>query len=678
MAILLGFDTGGTYTDAVLYDEDKGVLAAAKAITTKSHLATGLGNAMAELPADLVSEAALVSVSTTLATNALVEAHANPAALIMIGQDERALERSGLGQLVADGPIAFIGGGHKSSGAEAEPLDLAAVENAIEQFAGDVEAFAVAAQFSVRNPAHENTVRELIREKTGKPVTCSHELTSNLDAPRRALTTLINARLIPLLQDLIMSVQSLMESRDISAPLMVVRGDGSLISAESALNRPVETILSGPAASVIGAAYLSGVETGLVSDMGGTTTDIVLFEGGRPEVDRNGAIVGGWRTMVEAVSVRTYGLGGDSEVGVDLYHSLTLGPRRVVPLALLAYEHPEVLGMLEEQLARPVPAGQDGRFAVLLRDPGPRPQDTGKKRSRTIDVILEHLRAGPLPMIKVASIGLGEKVLDRLVSEGKTVICGLTPSDASHILGRQSTWSERAARLGAELYVRRFLDSGIRLVDSADQLAELIFERTVVESAKTIAEAVLSERYSIEPERRSPSVRHILETATSAASAKNAIDDLDFSVSLKTTLIGIGAPAETYYSGDDGAAARLHATLSVPPHADVANAVGAVVGSVKGQAKALITEPDSGRYRVHADIGIEDFNSLEKAAEHAELVVREQARERAIEQGATEIDITVERADNIFEAPGGGTVFIESNIVATAAGRPDLDRAPAR
>ncbi|MEQ8664687.1 MAG: hydantoinase/oxoprolinase family protein [Rhodospirillales bacterium] len=674
MAILLGFDTGGTYTDAVLYDEDIGVIASAKSITTKSRLVTGLGKALSSLPADKVSEAALVSVSTTLATNALVEAHAYPAALILVGQDERALSRAGLGQLVADGPVAFVPGGHKSSGAEVAALDEDAAIKAIERFAPEVDAFAVASEFSVRNPEHENRVRDLIREKTGLPVTCSHELTSNLDAPRRALTTLINARLIPMLQHLIVSVQSLMESYRITAPLMVVRGDGSLISAESALKRPVETILSGPAASVIGAAYLSGVKDGVVSDIGGTTTDIVMFEDGRPEVNRDGAIVGGWRTMVEAVNVRTYGLGGDSEVGLDIDHNLTLGPRRVVPISLLAYEQPDVLAMLEEQMARPVPASQDGRFAVLLRDPGGRAETGDRRRSRTVDVILDKLREGPVPMTHISSIGLGEKVLDKLVNEGKAVVAGLTPSDASHILGRQSTWSERAARIGSELYVRRYLDSGIRLARDADELARIIFERTIVESAKTIAEAVLAERYGLEPDRRSRFARHLLEAATNLRPPESGHEGIIVDLTLDTALIGIGAPAETYYAGDRGTAARLNAELHIPPNADVANAVGSVVGSVKGQASALITEPDAGRYRVHSDDGVEDFDGLEKAASHAENLVRTLARQRAIEQGAADIDLSVERHDNIFKAPAGGTVFIESRIVAIAAGRPDLDR----
>ena len=125
MAILLGFDTGGTYTDAVIYDEDKGVLGSAKSLTTKADLSIGLGKALSQLPIDIVNEARLVSVSTTLATNAMVEAHATPAALIMIGQDERALGRAGLGELVGDGPVAFVTGGHSGCrlflGAQPQP-----------------------------------------------------------------------------------------------------------------------------------------------------------------------------------------------------------------------------------------------------------------------------------------------------------------------------------------------------------------------------------------------------------------------------------------------------------------------------------------------------------------------------------------------------------------------------
>src|SRR5690606_18611420 len=124
---------------------------------------------------------------------------------------------------------------------------------AIAEHASRAAAFAVSGFFSVRNPAHEIALKSLVRETTGLPVTCGYELTSKLDAPRRALTAALNARLIPQLQQLVGAVRRLLAAHRIAAPLMVVKGDGSLIEAEVAMSCPVEPILSGPAASVVGA-----------------------------------------------------------------------------------------------------------------------------------------------------------------------------------------------------------------------------------------------------------------------------------------------------------------------------------------------------------------------------------------------------------------------------------------
>ena len=95
---------------------------------------------------------------------------------------------------------------------------------------------------------------------------------------------------------------------------MVVRGNGSLVSADFVRERPVETILSGPAASLLGAAHLVGEKDAIISDIGGTTTDIAALRDGRFDLGARGATVGGHRTMVEAVAMATHGLGGDSEV----------------------------------------------------------------------------------------------------------------------------------------------------------------------------------------------------------------------------------------------------------------------------------------------------------------------------------------------------------------------------
>ena len=352
MALSLGIDTGGTYTDAVLYDPARGVIAAAKALTTRHDLALGVGAAIAGvLPKDAAGSIRLVSLSTTLATNALVEGQGGPAALLLLGYDDGALGRAGLGAALKGDPVAFIGGGHGALGDEQQPLDLEAARTAIRDFAPRVSAFAVAGYFGVRNPTHELAVRGLIREMTQHPVTCAHELSHNLDAPRRALTALLNARLISLLDRLIRAVERRLAELDIEAPLMVVKGDGALIAAADALTRPVETILSGPAASVVGAMALTKERNVIVSDMGGTTTDIAFLKDGHPVLNRDGAMVGGWRTMVEAIVVHTFGLGGDSEVRIDPKRGLLVGPRRLVPLSLLAHQHPQTLTVLRAQAA---------------------------------------------------------------------------------------------------------------------------------------------------------------------------------------------------------------------------------------------------------------------------------------------------------------------------------------
>ena len=255
LPVLLGLDTGGTYTDAALFDPARGVLAAAKSLTTKHDLSIGVGGAIAQVLPLASEPIVMVSLSTTLATNALVEGQGSPICLLLLGYERQALERAGLRQAMGSDPVEFIAGGHGPMGDEQAPLDRGAVEKAIRAYAPKVAAFAVSGYFSVRNPAHELAVKAMVRDIAGLPVTCGHELTSKLDAPRRALTVALNARLIPQLQQLIRAVEGILKSQSIEAPLMVVKGDGSLIAAEVALNCPVETILSGPAASLVGAHH---------------------------------------------------------------------------------------------------------------------------------------------------------------------------------------------------------------------------------------------------------------------------------------------------------------------------------------------------------------------------------------------------------------------------------------
>src|ERR1700722_5225584 len=369
----LGLDTGGAFTDALLLAGGRRVIASAKALTTPWNLAIGIGKALRavldRLPAGADrGNVSLVSVSTTLATNAVVENRFSPVCTLLIGFDDAMTERSGLQRHGSGGLVVRVEGGHGATGDESSALDEPAVRCAVAEHESRIEAFAVAANFSVRNPAHELRARKLIRALTPKPVTCAHELSSKLDAPRRALTAALNARLTPQIRHLIEALSRTLAGESIDAPLMIVKGDGSLMKGDVALEYPVETILSGPAASVVGAGFLTGLADFVVADMGGTTTDIAVVSGGRPTISGEGALVGAWRTMVEAVDVRTSGLGGDSEVHFDRQHRLCVGPRKAMPLSLLAHTFPAALGLLQSMAELERLPAHPTQFA--FRNPG--------------------------------------------------------------------------------------------------------------------------------------------------------------------------------------------------------------------------------------------------------------------------------------------------------------------
>ena len=207
MAYFLGVDTGGTYTDAVVLDEaENRVLGKAKSLTTRADLALGIGGAVdAAIAAAGVQPAdiALVSLSTTLATNALVEGQGGRVALVFIGFDEADLTRGGLTEALKGDPVVRFAGGHTHAGTEAAALDLDALETAVAALGPEVMGFAVAARFATRNPLHEIATRDVIRRATGRPVTCSHELSAQLNGPKRALTAVLNARLIGMLDRLV-------------------------------------------------------------------------------------------------------------------------------------------------------------------------------------------------------------------------------------------------------------------------------------------------------------------------------------------------------------------------------------------------------------------------------------------------------------------------------------------
>ncbi|NDA08800.1 MAG: hydantoinase/oxoprolinase family protein, partial [Alphaproteobacteria bacterium] len=529
----------------------------------------------------------------------------------------------------------------------------------------EISALAIAGHFAVRNPEHEIEAKQILREKLDLPVTCSHELSSSLGGPKRALTALLNARLIDLLDRQITATDAIISSAGLEAELMVVKGDGSLVSAEFARLRPVETILSGPAASLSGAAHLVGRQDALVADIGGTTTDIAVLEGGFPRLSKSGATIGGWSTMVEAAAIRTGGLGGDSEVRLvdrGTKGGVRLGPRRVIPLAFLAQKHERVVTWLDEQLLNPVPSSLDGRFVLPLFEGEP-PSWLTRSEATMARLCVEK---GLQPIASIAQTRLAIGAIDRLVGRGLLAISGFTPTDAALILESFKGMDKNASLKGAELMARQRTGAGIAQAENATLFAEMVLERLTVQSALALLDAAFAHQDMGE---NAASGNRIIESLIAdAAKTKSKTSTQPIvrtSIELERPLIALGASAGCHYPA---IAEVLGAELIVPSDADVAGAVGAAAGSIRQRATITVTQPSDGTFRVHLNQGPKDFQSMDAALNFAEDAALEEAEKKAAAAGARKISLSADRRVNLVELGGDKTLFIEAQIHGLANG----------
>lgn len=657
---LIGVDTGGTYTDAaVIAAAGHKVVASAKALTTKGDLAIGVRGAIAKAVASLPrnidpSQIALVSVSTTLATNAVVEGHGSATGVFLIGFDASMVERTGIAKAFAGMPVIITKGGHDHNGDMREPLDEAGIEAALANIVGQADAFAVAGSFAIRNPAHEQRVRDIITERTGKPVTISTELSSSLDAPRRALTAVLNARLIARISLLIEAVARAMKELGISCPLMIVRGDGTLALARSVAMRPIETILSGPAASLVGAAWLSGLRDFIMSDMGGTTTDAGVLVNGRPAVSARGADVGGWRTMVKAIDVRTIGLGGDSEVSFGTNGTLTIGPSRIVPVSLIGAEFPEVAAMLDGDLAESEGGSLLGRY--VMRPFGAVAGDAAMELSAREREVYALVGGRPRPLRRIAVSSGAQRVLSALRRKGLVQLCGFTPSDAAHVLGLQCNWSRAAAEKAAAIAIR-FREMKAATPERITEFSREVWSEVVRLTGRVIIDTALGEPAD------APRI------VDAVCSGRGAIRLARLAITPAVPVVAVGGPVRIYY-GEVGR--RLGAEIVFPEFCDVANAVGAATGVVACSLTIGVEGDGNGLFRVHDGQGTRSFGSGVEALADGEASGREAAAAAIRDLGAGAFDIQVKIEKSYLPDAVDENGLLKAEIRVEAIGRPDL------
>ncbi len=682
MSLVLGLDTGGTFTDAALLDkQSRTVLATAKALTTRADLSVGIGKAIKAVLAEWGGDATAISrvtLSTTLATNSVVEGVGGRVALVLIGFDADVLNRAGLGAAINQDPVLQIAGGHKPDGSEQAVLDITALTAELTELDGQVSSFAVAGHFATRNPVHEKAVRDHLSQTTGLPVTCSHELSNALGGPRRALTTVLNARLISLLDRLIKSTSLQIEQLGLNCALMVVKGDGTLLQADYARTRPVETVLSGPAASISGAAFLVGEEDFIVSDIGGTTTDIARLRGGVVQTSADGAIVGGWRTNVEAAHIRTFGLGGDSVVSVnsrDLKGGICLGPRRAIPLSLLSTQQPQIKEILRQQTEQAIAQGTDGRFVQAMVQAEAVPKWLTRSETKLLYQLIE-MGVAALADIATTQVALG--AVDRLITRGLVMLSCFTPTDAAHVMGQFDEFDTYSAELGAQLLARQKSGSGSQLAADGLEAARMVIDALTNHSAVALMDAALADDRTANAitgqMKNKPNQNEYLVSSSDVlrgaiTQGQDRADDgtktaVDIALELSLPLVALGASAATYYPA---ISQRLSAELIVPDHAEVAGAVGAAAGDVRQRVEVLVTQPSIGLFRVHLAAGPHDVKSREEALALARAAAETSAEARAKAAGAVG-ELSVCLSETIDEVPVGPEkcLFLQATITAEA------------
>jgi N-methylhydantoinase A/oxoprolinase/acetone carboxylase beta subunit len=665
MSFRLGIDTGGTFTDAVLVDDNKQIVNAEKSLTTRFDLSMGIGDVIDKLPVESLSQVRMVSLSTTLTTNSVVEDLGPPVCVLLPGYSDEQVKQSGLLEILSLQLIVIMAGGFDAVGKEQQPLDEAIAIDAIKKLQPQVSAFAISSMFGIRNASHEIRLKKLVTELTDMPVICGYELASSLGAPRRALTAALNARMVPPIKELIGSVQKILARHKIEAPLMIVKGDGSLAGLENAIERPIGTVLSGPAASVIGACQLSGLDNAIVADMGGTTTDIAIVSNGQPQLCADGAKIGDWQPMVEAVRVHSIGLGGDSEVRFNGAKGLSIGPRRVVPTSLLAHLYPEVIPKLETQLAGMANA-RSNRFVMRLENNQAllgqlnsvelEAWDALSDKPIELDAIVQENRQYARALAKLKRIGLA-------------IYSGFTPSDAVHVLGINSHWNAEAAELSARIWMRqmRFLYGfGKWEFDDARAACTQVYQLVTATIRGLLVEVGLNETALVGDTKK---MGYLVEIITNMVmqshsdSTSKPLFKLDFASDYP--IVAVGAPASSYY-GD--VAKSMHIGLHNPEHADVANAFGAVMGSVIQRAQITVTQPLFGVFCLFHEDEPRQFDTLDEARQYAQEIVLQLAKDKALAAGAINPQVTLSFDDVHVQDEVDGELFLESTVIATAIG----------
>lgn len=338
-SIRVGFDVGGTFTDGV-FVQGNNIIAKTKSLTTED-VTTGIINALDILlnkskinPAEI----AMVSFGTTHTTNAIIERrNLNQVGILRLGAPATTAipPLTGWPEELKDAiggerNVYILRGGSEYDGRDIVPLDEKAIADACKEMKGRINSVAITGVFSPMKPDHEERAAEIAKEILGEdvPITLSHKIAS-ISILERENSTILNAAVINVMRRAVSALKAATKDRGIAAPLFIVQNDGSVMAADYAVDYPIFTVASGPAASVRGAVFLSKIENGIVVDVGGTSTDVAYIVNGFPRESSITVNIGGVKTNIRCPDLLSIALGGGTIIKNRGKEVLGLGPESV-------------------------------------------------------------------------------------------------------------------------------------------------------------------------------------------------------------------------------------------------------------------------------------------------------------------------------------------------------------
>lgn len=661
----IGIDTGGTYTDAVVYDmEKKEVLCSGKALTTKSKLEIGIAAALDTLNQEYVKQAQMLALSTTLATNACVEDKGGRAKLLMIGTDPQMMEQ--LTDVYASygfrdmEQLAVLDAKPEKIFREPKDPDWEELKRRIPEEFAQCKAMGVVQVFPQANGGRfEKEAKQVLEGEMGIPVTTAYDMFDEVDVLKRGAGTLLNARLIPLIAEFLQAVKNVMRDRNLNMPIAIVRSDGSLMSETLAKECPVETLLSGPAASVVGGSVMAHEDDAVIVDMGGTTTDVAIIRDKRPVTARQGISIGKWKTMVKGLYVDTFGLGGDSAVRFK-NEKLFIDTRRVIPISLLAKEYPQVTGKLERLAAQKRSHTRMlHEFYVLQKEIEDAAGYTPEEQK-----LCKMLEDEPLMGEELAAkldTDIYMLHTERLEEEGIVIKSGLTPTDMMVVKGDFAIYDPEAARHAIACLAQN-------VVETEEEIPDRVYDLVEKKMYCNIVRILLQQKYpKKEKVTGQESIEKFIEWSYKDAKSKRKDVWMSTAITTKLPIVGVGAPIHVFLPR----VAKLLGTRAViRENAAVANALGAIASQIVTKVQTRVKAEYKGTqlmgYSVYEDGQLRMFEEYKEAEKFAAKMTKRQVVEKARRQGASanpKVRVSVEKIRN--DAIGAG-IFFESVVEAIA------------